>query len=77
MATIIEQSRKVLEKYSPIFEQLENYDKTHKLRKMRYKKRIDLTIDSQTWNAFKAHCERNHLKMSNVVEDLMKKRLKK
>ncbi|MEK6812500.1 MAG: hypothetical protein AABX86_00080 [Nanoarchaeota archaeon] len=77
MATLIEQSKKIFDKYRPIFEQLEDYDKTHKLRKLRYKKRIDLTIDSQTWNAFKAHCKQHHLKMSNVVEEVIKKRLKR
>ncbi len=77
MARIIEQSKKIIEKYEPIFKQLEEYDKTHKLRKERYKKRVDLTIDSRTWNEFKEYCKKNNIKMSNVVENLIKKELKK
>lgn len=77
MASVIEQSKRIVEKYNPIFKQLEEYDKTHKLRKERYKKRVDLTIDSRIWNEFKEYCKNNNIKMSNVVENLIKKELKR
>ena len=68
---------KTIEKKHPyIFKALEEYDKIHKLRKERYKKKIDLTIDSQIWNRFKAYCREKNVKMSNVVENLIKKEIK-
>lgn len=63
-------------RYKKAFEDLEEYDRTHKLGKTRYKKKVDLTIDSQIWNKFRSYCEEKNLKMSNVVENLIKKELK-
>ena len=74
MKEIIE--TKIGSKYPIVFKMLEEYDKTHKLRKDSYKKKIDLTIDTQIWNRFKAHCREKNIKMSNVVENLIKKEIK-
>ena len=62
-------------RYPKVFKALEEYDKTHILRKESYKKKIDLTIDTQIWNKFKAHCKERNIKMSNVVENLIKKEI--
>lgn len=70
-------SKTVYERYKDLFQQLEDYDKTHKLRKIRYKKRVDLTIDAQLWNKFKNYCQKKGMKMSNVVENLIEHEISK
>lgn len=69
-------SRAMDKKHPRIFKSLEEYDKTHKLAKWNYKKRIDFTIDSQVLNKFKDYCKTRNFKMSNVIENLIKKEIK-
>ena len=68
-------NKTVTKRYPEMFKALEEYDRTHKLRKDSYKKKIDLTIDSRVWNQFKAYCREKNVKMSNVVENLIKKEI--
>ena len=68
-------SKTVTKRHPEVFKALKEYDKTHKLMKDSYKKKIDLTIDSRVWNQFKAYCREKNVKMSNVVENLIKKEI--
>lgn len=51
---------------------LEELDRTGKLRKARYKERVNFTIDEQVLNEFRRYCEDNNLKMSGLIESMIK-----
>ena len=50
----------------------EDLDRTGKLRKLKYKKRVNFTIDEDLFRKFRNHCEEKDLKMSKIVEELIK-----
>lgn len=54
-----------------VFDALLEFEKTGRVPKFTRKKRIDITIDNEVLRKFKAYCEKNKLKMSNVIEKLM------
>ncbi len=59
---------KVFEKYADAFEALAEYDKTGKLPKVSYKKRIDITIDAKLLRQAKEYCKSNGVKLSQLIE---------
>lgn len=63
-------------KHPRVFTALEEYDRTRKIPRLDYKKRVDFTIDARLLNEFKAYCKKKNLKMSNIVENLIRKELK-
>jgi len=67
----------VLAKYPEMFDALEEYDKTHKLKKINFKQRANFTIDSNLLNDFRRYCEKNGMKMSAKIENFIKKELSK
>ncbi|HLD02758.1 MAG TPA: hypothetical protein VJC07_03605 [Candidatus Nanoarchaeia archaeon] len=69
-------SKNITKKYPKLFKGLEEYDKTRKLPRWNYKKRVDFTIDAHLFNELKAYCKKKNLKMSNIVENLIRKELK-
>ncbi len=73
--TIIAQAKDINTRYASVFKTLETYDNIHRLPLRRYKRRVDLTIDAQLWNRFKDYCKKNHVKMSNLVEQWIEKHL--
>ena len=68
-------SKTISKKHPRVFAALEEYDRTRKIPRLNYKKRMDFTIDARLLNEFKAYCKKKNLKMSNVVENLIKKEL--
>lgn len=68
-------AKEMKKKHPYVFTALEEYDRTKKLPKSRWKKRVDFTIDAEVFNKFRAYCEEKNLKMSNVIENLVKKQL--
>ena len=39
---------------------------------MKSKKRVDFTVDSELFKRFKEYCKLHNIKMSNVIENLIK-----
>jgi|TARA_B100002003_G_scaffold22741_1_gene18753 hypothetical protein len=66
-----------LAKYPEIFDALEEYERTHRIKKINFKERANFTIDSNLLNEFRLYCEKNGMKMSSKVEQFIKKELKK
>lgn len=66
-----------IKKYPEIFSALEEFERTKKIRKFSYRKRIDITINEQILNEFRKYCQKNGLNMSRVIENYMKKELEK
>ena len=62
----------IFEEYAATFEALAEYDRTGKLPKLSYKKRIDVTIDANLLRKIKEHCRKNNIKLSNLIENKLK-----
>ena len=76
MSSLSKTADKVINENQDLFIALEDLDKTGKLSKVAYKIRATFTIDEDLFNRFRAHCKKKNIKMSNVVEDLIRKELK-
>lgn len=76
MAEFAERAKKIISENKGLFESLEELDRTGKLRKASYKERFTFTIDEGLMNRFKSYCNKNNMKMSAVIEKLIKEFLK-
>lgn len=77
MSTQLEKIRKIVKENKAYLEALEELDRTGKLRKVRYKERVNFTIDELILNEFRKYCEREGYKMSTIIEKLIEKELKR
>jgi hypothetical protein len=68
---------KLFEKYADALEALAEYDRTGKLPKFSYKKRIDITIDAKLLRQLKEYCRKHGLKLSQLIEKHMREQLTK
>ena len=75
MQSFSEQAKKVIAKNQHLFLTLEELDRTGKLRKASYKGRYSISIDEQVMSEFNAYCKKHGLKMSSVIENLIKEYL--
>ena len=69
--------RKVLRENPQMFDALEEYDRTRRLRKIEYKERVDFTIDQNVLRHFRRVCKENGYAMSKLLENYMKEFVKK
>lgn len=68
--------RKVLYEHPDMFDALEEYDRTRRLRKLSYKERANFTIDAEILRRFRSYCEQHGYNMSKLVEQHIKEELK-
>jgi len=73
---IVEKVRRIIREKPELFAALEEFDRTGKLRKLRYKERATFTIDEELMGRFRAYCEKNNVKMSSVIEGMIKNKVK-
>ena len=66
----------VIARYPEMFEALEEYDKTHYLKKINYKERANFTIDSNLLKEFREYCRKKGMKMSAKIEGYIRDELK-
>lgn len=64
-------------RHAALFNALAEYDKTGKLPKLSYKKRIDITIDAALLRQLKEYCREHGFKLSQLIEKHMKEMLAK
>ena len=64
-------------KYPGLFDALEEYDKTRRLKKINYKERANFTIDSNILKRFRKYCQIHGMKMSAKIEQYIRKELEK
>lgn len=74
---LLETAKKQIMLYPEVFEALEEYDKTHRLKKIDYKERANFTIDSDLLRRFRKYCELHGMKMSAKIEKYIEKELGK
>jgi len=74
---LVKNAKKMVMLYPELFESLEEYDKTHKLKKIDFKQRANFTIDSNLLDDFRKYCKKNGMKMSSKIEGFIREELKK
>ena len=72
----LETARRIIRENPDMFSALEEYDRTRKLPKLTYKRRVDFTIDEEVFRKFRTYCQEEGLAMSKVVEKLIRKEVK-
>ena len=74
---LVKNAKKAVMLYPEVFEALEEYDRTHRLKKISYKERANFTINSGLLKEFRGYCQRKGMKMSAKIEQYIKEELKK
>ena len=69
--SFIETAREIIKRNPEYFEALAEFDRTGKLPKITFKKRIDITVDKDIINKFKEFCRKKGYKVSNRIEQLI------
>jgi len=69
-------ANKIIKKYPEVFQALEDYDKTHKLKKIYRRKRLNITIDENVLRDFKEFSRKKSINMSRFVENSMLAKMK-
>ena len=68
--------RRVHKEYPEMFDALEEYDRTRRLRKITYKERANFTVDARTLRNFRSYCSVRGYNMSRLLENFMKEKIK-
>jgi len=67
----------VIAKYPEMFDALEEYDRTHRLKKINFKERVNFTIDNNLMMDFRRYCHQRSMKMSTKIEEMIRKEMKR
>ena len=67
--------KEIVERNQDYLDALEEFDRTGQLRKVTRKERATFTVDTHLLRKFRSYCENNGLKMSQVIEKLIKSKL--
>ena len=67
--------REIHKEYPEVFDALEEYDRTRRLRKINYKERANFTVDARILRQFRQHCQEKGYNMSKLLENWMKKKI--
>lgn len=73
----LQTARRIIREYPEMFSALEEYDRTRRLPKLRYKTRANFTLDSDIVRKFRKHCREQGKTMSGVIEQHIKEELGK
>tara|TARA_Y100000034_G_scaffold24312_2_gene28324 strand:+ start:1611 stop:1841 length:231 start_codon:yes stop_codon:yes gene_type:complete len=76
VSSFIKRARKLINENQDLFIALEDLDYTGRLSKVKYKNRYNFTLDQDLMNKLRNFCKKQHIKMSNFVEDAIRKELK-
>lgn len=68
--------RKIHKEYPEVFDALEEYDRTRRLRKISYKERANFTVDARILRNFRSYCTAHGYSMSRLLENFMKEKVK-
>ena len=72
---IVEMAKKAARENPEAFEALLEFERTGKLRKLKYKERVNFTIDTEIMRKFRSYCKRKGFKMSTLLENLIMKNI--
>ncbi len=74
---VAETAIKIIKRNPEYFEALVEFEKTGRLPKIAYKERVNFTIDADLVRKFRIYCQKNSMKMSSKIEQLLREELKK
>ena len=74
--TFIETARRIIKEHPEYFEALLDFEKTGKLPKFIYKKRVNFTIDESLVIKFREYCRKKGTKMSTELENCILTKIK-
>ncbi len=77
MLTTQDKIKKIINQNQDLFMLLEDLDKTGKLRKLKYKKRVNFTLDEDLIHQLRDYCKRQRIEMSPLIEQLVRSLLAK
>ena len=77
MLSFAEYAIRGIQKYPEIFSALEEFERTKKIPKFTYRKRIDITINEHIEREFRKQCEQQGSTMSRKIEEYMKQEIEK
>ena len=66
---------RIIKEKPEMFEAILEFERTGKLPRLYYKKRVNFTIDSKLVKEFQKYCQKHGFKMSTKIESLIKKEL--
>ena len=75
-SNILKNAKRIIKENPEYFEALLEFERTKILPKIRYKERVNFTIDSNLLKRFKRYCEEHNHKMSNLIERMIEKELR-
>lgn len=73
---IVRIAKKIVKEHPEYFDALLVFEKTGKLPKFNYKKRVNFTLDNNLAREFRNYCEKNGMKMSSVIEKCIEEKIK-
>lgn len=74
---LIQITDRLLKEQPEIFEALLEAERTKRVPKFTYKRRYNFTLDPELMRKFKASCDRQSVKMSTRIEQLMRREIEK
>jgi len=77
MPSFADYAIRAIKKYPEIFSALEEFERTKKIPKFVYRKKFDITIDSNILREFREYCKINGFSMSRLIEKYIIEELKK
>lgn len=72
---LIENTKRLLKEQPEIFDALLEFERTRRVPKFTYKKRVNFTLDPILFNKFKNYCEKEGIKMSTKLEQYIREKM--
>ena len=73
---LIKTTERLLKEQPEIFDALLEFERTKRVPKFTYKKRVNFTLDPILFNKFRLYCEKLGIKMSTRIEQHIKEDIK-
>ncbi len=67
--------KELVEQNRDLLEALTEFDRTGKLTHLSAKERVNFSLNMELMRKFREYCGKNNLKMSSVLEELLRKKL--
>ena len=73
----LKKAEEIIKRDPEMFEALMEFERTGKLPRLSYKKRVNFTVDGAVFNRFRGYCLKKGYSMSSLIEKFMSDKLGK
>jgi len=73
---ILKNVKRIVKEHPEYFEALIEFERTKKLPKFSYKRRVNFTIDENLFRKFREYCRSQGFKMSSFLERIIYEKIK-